>query len=283
MKKKTGYSLVDDYATLSKQLAKGNQQPALHPSGLKLEDIKLWPMVFQHRGFAGHASKAHVLRLTASIKKSKGKTLDPVSIWWDGKGWVCIDGHHRYEAYMAAKLDSNHLIPVEVFKGTLGQAVGEAARANTGDKLSMTSAEKSNSAWRLVTMTDLSREETAAIARVSESTVASMRRVSIQLTERADTAVDKLNGIVGGDFRDLNWADARRFAEGREAPDFDREAANEKKAKAMALELRKALGAEAGKYPEIFARALEIYDARLPESLADWWSTQEVDTEAEEL
>ena len=43
----------------------------------------------------------------------------------------------------------------------------------------------------------------------------------------------------------------------------------------MALSLRKALGSSGGKNPEVFARALEIYDSRLPEALADWWSIQE--------
>ena len=283
MKKKTGYSLVDDYATLSRQLAKGNPQPSPRPSGLTLEDIKLWPKVFQHRGFAGPASKAHVLKLTASIKKNRNKTLDPITVWWDGKGWACVDGHHRHQAYGAAKLGSGHIIPVEAFEGALGQAMAKAAQANTSNKLDMTSAEKSDAAWHLVTMTLLTKEETAAAARVSESTVASMRRVFNQLKERTNTAGDSLSVTPGGDCADLSWANAKRLAEGREAPDFDREVANEKKAQAMALELRKAMGTEGGKYPEILARALELYDPRLPEVLADWWSTQDGATGVEEF
>lgn len=51
----------------------------------------------------------------------------------------------------------------------------------------------------------------------------------------------------------------------------------------MALALRKALGTEGAKYPEIFARALELYDARLPDALAEWWSTSDDDEEEEEV
>jgi hypothetical protein len=272
VKKKTGYSLVSDFEALSKQLAQSTTKPTINPSELPLSEIKLWPKVFQHRGAVGHASKAHVIKLTAAVRKSKGNTLDPIAVWWDGKEWACIDGHHRFEAYKAAGLNGQHLIPVEVFSGSLGQAMAKAAQANTGDKLGMTSAEKSDAAWHMVTMTQLSKEETATAARVSESTVANMRKVFNQLKEQADNAVGALSVVPWGDCRDLSWNEARRSAKGGDAADFDRETANEKKAQEMALGLRKALGAEAGKYPEIFAMALEIYDKRLPDALAEWWS-----------
>ncbi len=279
MKKRTGFSRVGDYSALSQQLAKGVPQPAVPPSGLPLSAIKLWPKVFQHRDFVGHDSKAHVLKLTAAIKKNKGKTLDPITVWWDGKGWVCIDGHHRHAAYVAAKLDIQHIIPVEVFEGSIDRAMATAARRNKGDKLAMTRAEKSDAAWHLVTMTQLSKEETAACAGVSESTIASMRKVFNQLEERANNGGDDLEVTSGSDCRELRWAEAQRLAAGHEASDFDQEAENEKKAQAMALELRKAIGSEGRKYPEILARALEIYSPRLPDALRDWWGTEEAQAE----
>ena len=63
--------------------------------------------------------------------------------------------------------------------------------------------------------------------------------------------------------------------------DFDQEKADEKKAQEMALALKQALGNEAAKYPEVFARALELYDTRLPDALAEWWGTPD-DDETEE-
>jgi hypothetical protein len=274
MKRKSGYSLPDDYATLVKQLAKG-KQPTELPTALPLADIQRWPKVFQHRSFAGHASKSHVLHLTAAIKKNKSHTLDPIVVWWDGKAWACVDGHHRHEAYSVAALGSTHLVPVEVFEGTLDQAMATAASANTKDKLAMSSSEKSNTAWHLVAMTEMSKADAAKAASVSESTVATMRRVLAQLDAKVNDAANDLMMSANSNFRELNWAAAKRLAEGRDDPNFDWDEANEKKAEVMALALRRALGTEGGKYPEILARALQIYDSRLPDVLAEWWSVPE--------
>lgn len=275
MKRKNGYSLAEDYATLTRQVEKGTPHPTPLPTKLPLTEIRLWQKVFQHRGFQGHASKAHVLKLVAAIRKRKGRALDPVTVWWDGKGWACVDGHHRHEAYSLAELGSKHLVPVEVFEGTLSQAMAAAASANTKDKLPMSSAEKSNAAWRMVVMTSMSKADAAKAAGVSESTVANMRKVAAHLDSKITEATDDLQVPIQANYRDLSWGDAKRLAEGRDASDFDRDVADEKKAQDMALALRKALGAEGGKYPEVLARALEIYDSRLPDTLAEWWGSLE--------
>lgn len=281
MKRKSGNSLAADHATLTKQIARG-KQPATQPTSLPLAEIKRWPTVFQHRNPGGGASKHHVLALAEAIKKRKSKQLDPIAVWWDGRAWACIDGHHRYEAYLSAKVGSTHPVPVEVFAGTLNEAMGFAAEANTRDKLSMSRTEKSNAAWHLVTMAGMSKSEIAKASTVSEGTVAAMRRVLAQLDAKANEVTDDLTVPTQGDFRDLSWADAKSLAEGRERPDFDRAAADEAKAQQMATALAKALGREAAKYPETFARALELYDSRLPEALAEWWGTP-VDEEEEEV
>ncbi len=274
MKRKNGNSLAADYATLTKQVLRG-KLPAMLPTSLPLSEIVRWPKVFQHRSFGSVASKSHVIVLAAAIKKRKSKCLDPIVIWWDGKGWACVDGHHRFEAYLLAEVGSSHKVPVEVFTGTLNQAMGAAAEANTKDKLPMSRTEKSNTAWHLVAMADMSKVEVAKASSVSESTVATMRKVFVQLESKAnDLAVDSL-ASPQGDFRDLNWATAKRLAEGRDAADFDRDEVNEKKAQDMALALRRSLGLEGAKYPEVFARALEIYDSRLPDRLMSWWEDEE--------
>lgn len=280
MKRKTGNSLAADYATLAKQIARG-KQPATQPTFLQLSEIKLWPKVFQHRSLGGAASKGHVLALTAAIKKRRNKQLDPIMVWWDGRAWACADGHHRYEAYMQAGVGGTHPVPVSVFSGTLNQAMGVAAQANTGDKLPMSRAEKSNAAWHLVTMADMTKSEVAKAANVSEGTVATMRKVAIQLDAMVSEVTEELNVSRYGDFRDLSWTDAKRLAEGRDAADFDHDVLDEAMAQKMAAALRKAFGTQAAKYPETFARALELYDTRLPDALAEWWSTP--DDEGEEV
>lgn len=275
MKRKTGFSFEADCTALAAQVAKGKAQPTTLPTELPLGNIGRWSKVFQHRTFLGYASESHVRTLAAAIKKSKSKSLDPILVWWDGKGWTCVDGHHRHAAYSLAEVGSKHPIPVDVFIGTLGQAMGAAASANTKNKLAMSSTEKSNAAWRIVAMTDMSKSEAAKAAGVSESTVASMRKVFSQLEAKVDSAQSELSSSPHGKFRDLSWDQAKRLAEGRDEADFDREEANEKKANDMATALRKAIGKEGWKQPEILARALELYDSRLPEQLADFWGNQD--------
>jgi hypothetical protein len=272
--------LSDDWAKISRQLETGKAQPGRLPQELPLPKIKVWPGVFQHRGRREASGERHVRDLAAAIKKTHSKTLDPLTVWWDGKSWACIDGHHRLDAYRVA-VGSNHSIPVQVFEGTLEEAMSRAALANTKDKLPMSSAEKSNSAWRLVSATSLSKRQIADSSGVGESTVASMRRILAQLTARA-TPADDFDVSPSADLRDLSWGDARRLAAGEEAGDFDWEVANEKKAQEWALAIRRALGKEGGKYPEILARALDIYDSRLVSRLVDHWREDEDAEEAEE-
>jgi hypothetical protein len=275
-------TLSSDLAALTRQLEHGKPQPKAHPVELPLASIKLWPGAFQHRGRRGGVGERHVRDLTVAIKRSPKRSVEPIQVWWDGKGWACIDGHHRLDAYKAAALGPEHRVPVAVFAGTLAQAMAAAASANTKDKLPMSSAEKSNAAWRMVNATDMSKAEVAAASGVSESTVAAMRRVHAVLIVR-EAAADALATDPGGAPMDLAWRDAKRLAEGREAPDFDRGAANEAKAQEMALAIRRAIGSEGGKYPEILARALDIYDSRLMEQLVEWWGGQEDDDETADV
>lgn len=263
-----------DWDALIKQLAKGKPAPAVKPTSLPLATIKLWPGAFQHRGPKAHESEAHVRELVAAIKRSNTHTLSPVEVWWDGRHWACVDGHHRLRAYGAASVGPNHPVPVEGFSGTLDEAMGRAALANTRDKLRMTRSEKSNAAWRLVSTTSMSKAATAAASGASESTVAVMRKTHALLRKRSDPE-DALVGSCMGDLRDMTWISVKALAAGKEAADFDREAANEVKAQKMAISLARALGNEGAKYPEILARALDIYDSRLMDRLMECWGTQE--------
>ena len=275
MSRRSEKAFADEWDTMVRRLAAGKPQPRPPPKQLPLTKIRLNVAVFQHRDRRGGESDAHVRRLAAVVRKGAGRTLDPIKVWWDGRAWVCIDGHHRYDAYRAAGYTTTHAVPVEAFEGSASDAISAAASGNTKDKLAMSTTEKSNTAWRLTVATDMSKAEVAKIATVSDSTVATMRRVHALLKARSDTRDDLLAGRATQDHRSLSWADAKRLAQGREAPDFDRDAANEKKAQEMAMSLRKALGKEGAKYPEILARALEIYDTRLMDRLVEWWANHD--------
>lgn len=264
--------MTSDWKKLEAQLVKGKPQPEVLSSGLALGSIRLRPSVFQHRDPNQHEGQAHVRKLVEAIGRSKTKTLDPLTVWWDGRTWTGIDGHHRHAAYTAASVGANHLVPVEVFNGSLGEAFAQAAAGNSKNKRAMTTGEKTQAAWRMVVMdASLSKADIADAAGVSQGSVANMRRVHKQLAEAAEGASFD---APTGDHRDLRWLDAKRLADGGEAPDVDWEAKDEEDAIAMAAAIGKAIGKQGHRKLHVLARALEIYDSRLEDSLMERWGAK---------
>lgn len=262
--------LGDDWDAITAQLANGKAQPT-EPQQLAPAKIHRWPGVFQHRGRRGAEGDDHVKVLAAAVRKSRTGQLSPVTVWWDGKRWVCIDGHHRLDAYRLAAITAP--IPVEVFNGSLSEAVIQAAAANTKDKLAMPTREKMNAAWRLVIVTGnaISREATAEAASVSTGSIAIMRRVRAQLESRAAPTTDALTISRVVDYRNLPWLDAKRLAEGRDAIDRDWDEADNLKVQEWATALTKLFGRTAGKRPELLARALDLYDTRVMTRMVEYW------------
>jgi len=268
---------TQDMETIAKQLARERKGMG-RPDRLPLNKIRLWPNVFQHRNPQGYEGKKHIDGMAEAVKRNPALGLHPITVWWDGRAWACLDGHHRHAAYHQAGVGASYGVPVEIFEGSLDEAIGQAAQGNTRNKLSMTAAEKSNAAWRLVAHTNLSKTQVVAVAGISDSQVAIMRRTLKALVAREDA---RGFNEAGSNFRDMRWADALRYAKGQDAPDFDRESADEKKAQAMARALRGALGTQGAQFPHVMARALEIYDSRLPATLAEWWGEAEDDVAEE--
>lgn len=252
-------TLVEAYKQLEKQSAAGAPRPELAIPYLGLKHIKRRPEVFQHRAPLSHVSDAHIGILTKAL--SSGKDLDPIKVWWDGTGWNCIDGHHRIEAYIRAGKGGPYQVPVEVFKGTLAEAIAEAARGNTRDKLPMDAREKLAAAWRLVTLGLYSKADIVELAGVSDGTVANMRRVRTKL----------LDMKRGRDLSELTWNSARLEAAGEEPSIIDWDEQLETEAQAFADALAKHFGKRIHKRREAFIRALEIYDAQLPEEMIRQW------------
>lgn len=258
-------SRSDARHALSTRLEKGKPQPAKKPAMLTLDEVKLWPGVFQQRRPAKFASDAHVRSLANKAKASHIGVLDPLTVWWDGKTWACVDGHHRMAAYKQADV---YQFPVEVFEGTLEEALVLSAKANTRDKLQMSRSEKSNAAWHLVAVTSCSKAVQAEASGVSERQVALMRSVKETLRRKGES-----------DIEDYGWETARRMAAGEDqAQDWDEDEA-EKRAMEIATKLHMALGKGSFSQVEIFARAVEIYSPLLAKGLVEHWQAQE---EAEE-
>jgi len=240
---------------LSYQLRTGKPKPATKPTTLPLGKVKLWPEVFQQRRPAKFAQDAHIRALASKAKSSPNGALDPLTVWWDGKAWACIDGHHRMDAYRVAGTSD---IPVVVFEGSIEDALVLSAKANTRDKLQMGRGEKSNAAWHLVVHTSLSKLEQADASGVSERQVALMRKAKATL---------EAMGLEN--LEDMGWEEARRKAAGEDAmPEWD-EGGTEKRAQVMATRLHKVLGLGALKNIEVFARAVEIYSPLLYKGLVE--------------
>lgn len=247
---------LDAFEDLVERHATGKPQPTPTPQFLHAHTIKRRPEVFQHRRPGKHVSEAHIRDLANA---ARGQDLDPLTVWWDGRSWTLIDGHHRAMAYVKAGKGTSN-IPVEVFEGSPEEALMRAARSNTKAKLAMSASEKSTAAWRMVVMAPkMSKSAQAVAAGVSERLVASMRTVKATL-QRQDQPLTKL--------AEMTWEKARRAARGEDADDWSPEE-EEKRIEQMALALRKALGATAERQPDIFWRAVEVYSPQLARALVD--------------
>lgn len=269
-RKKNRWDAFDD---LREQHAKGKPQPKSIPQRLPVSKIKRHPDVFQHRRPAKHDSEAHIRELAGAAKV---RDLDPLTVWWDGKHWALIDGHHRIQAYIQASKGTND-VPVEVFEGSLNDAFGRAAKANTKAKLMMSASEKSNTAWNMVVVApEMSKSKQAENSGVSERLVAFMRKTKATLSNR---------GHAFPQLADMTWEQARRAAAGEDTDDWSPEEEG-KRVEQMAQALRKALGDTAERQPDIFWQAIETYSPQLARSLLDYLTQRPEDdvedtTEAE--
>jgi hypothetical protein len=141
--------------------------------------------------------------------------------------------------------------------------MAHAVGANSRDKLTMSRAEKTEAAWRLVVGTELSKSKIVKAANVADGTVGRMRRIRTELKD----------GHPSTDLSALTWHKAQRLAEGKQADEnVDWDARIEQEAKEMAAKLQKAIGKRGHDRLEAFARALEIAYPRLPPFLKEHWT-----------
>jgi len=255
MESKEFSGLLKYKATLESSISGGSPAPA-DPKVLPLEAIELFPQVFQHREDSQWASDDHVRTLVkalrSSTKAAKKLPLEPLTIFWKGDGWALIDGHHRYKAYK--RIERIDPVPVAVFHGSLDEAIGQALKGNSKNKLSMSKSEKSNAAWRLVISTNLSLNQMVAASTISKPTIILMRKVMRHLVE-ADPGVD---------FGGLTWQDAHRMYQGKVEQDFVPDPEwRDKRVAAVAQTLSETFGGEFKRKPEVFWEAVRKFDRNL--------------------
>ena len=152
---------------------------------LNLIEITRVETVFQPRTFVenDYEQEQHLRALTEALKrKPRGsKWLDPVVIKEIDHYWVCIDGHHRLDAYAKAKIEFVH---VDIFLGTVDEAVVFAGEENNKAKRNLSQQDRLEFAWRLTTTGIGSKGEVIARSGVSDGTVAKMRRMCRELKKQ---------------------------------------------------------------------------------------------------
>jgi len=237
--------------------------------GLRPKDISCCVAVFQPRQLRGNLAEdeAHITVLIKAIgDPQKPRMLDPILVWWSGKRWVVTDGHHRRQAYLRARVTAP--VPVEVFRGSLEEAVGAAAAANSKNKLPMSETDKLNMAWRLtVHFPDRSKSKVADDCAISQRSVAYMRNTRDMLLSR---------GVTIEDIPDT-WKEAKWEAEDdQKDTEWDTDAMRRKKADHWAKAVIRSCGKHITRDPESFALALRTIDERLPRKLIDTFEWSDV-------
>lgn len=230
---------------------------------LSMDAIMFATEVFQPRDInaAWLATDSHVKALVEAVKTAEGNAFDPVTVWWSGLHWYVIDGHHRMMAYRRAKKEDEKLpldtIPVDVFDGSLDEAIRQSAVLNSKDKLPMTRADKLERAWKLVCLGNgWTGEDIVSATTVSLRTVATMRKERKGLLAQGKD-----------DPLEVTWADVLS----KVSPVNHDDDWKERQAVEWQKRLVRMFGKKFAEQPEIAARAIELYSARLPEELVSMW------------
>jgi hypothetical protein len=164
------------------------------------------------------------------------------------------------------------------------EAADAGLKRNNIVKLNIKQADKSEEAWKGVVLGWGSKKEIVKLCSVSDGLVATMRRAvrAVQAQDPEGEAFRKRlsEGFYGTPLREgatpaealehlktLSWGIAGAFYRGATREQFDADAAVMR----LARTIQDRLADELSKDPKITARALELYDAALPEALMEAW------------
>ena len=237
---------------------------------IKATSIKTRPELFQVREFSyglRNVDKDHVKKLERAI--GTAGELDPPVVIKIGAEWVCIDGHHRIEAYKRTARGKQ--IRCEWFGGTVREAVDQSMRLNSKDRLNVPQRDRLESAWKRVLLDMGSKAEIVELCGVGEGSVAFMRRIKTTYGAKNDVGGKLFRKKLGMELEDASWTHARLSFAGVEPKEIDVEERAAKLAKRINSRLTNLLSRD----PQVTARALAIYDPDLPPKLMDAWEQQD--------
>ena len=238
--------------SISKQLDLLRQEqnesppPSLSDGCLKLSELTFEEAVFQPRvSTPDWQSQNHIKRLRQAIQRNESNRLERVKILWTGIRWVVLDGHHRVLAYQS-EYEGKSIdppIPVEVFSGSLEDALLECSADNHRDRLNMSLADKLERAWELVKLS------LYQVLPVCEATGVSQRTVKRM---RAALKSHDMHGFTEAEILTVDW----NTISGRTTSSNHDPGERDKVSKYMTLQIRKALGPKAEMYPDLVIQSI---------------------------
>ena len=169
----------------AEKLRSVRERPADGIVSVKPFQIKVQPEVFQIREFSfglRNTDNEFVKKLARAI--GTAGELDPPVVIKIGGEWICVDGHHRIEAYK--KAGWRQPIKCVWFNGTVREAVDESMRLNSKDRLNVPQRDRLEMAWKLVILGDHSKAEIVKLCGVGEGSVAHMRRITTVYADKND-------------------------------------------------------------------------------------------------
>lgn len=253
-------------------LEKAEKQLTTRPEGqktikLKTDDIEFRLALFQPREFTAYGgirtTDGKMVKDLAHSISVHGE-LDPVLVIKLGEQFVCLDGHHRLEAYRKEKWTK--AIKCDWFGGkTVREAVDESMRRNAKIKLNVPHADKMEEAWKRVLLRHGSKNEIALLCDVSPRSVANMRVVVACWNETSERAAQLKRGLGDRSLEEVSWTSARMAWQGAEKQDINAE----QQAKRLAQRLGQKMEGLLSRDPEVM-----LYDADLPKALMKAWRAQ---------
>ena len=242
---------------LRREKAENPQPPYRTPERLHLKEISTEPLVFQVR--AAGLDMERVEEIAGDL--SAPDLDDPIHVWWGGKRWIVIDGHHRLAAHRLAQERGGEARKVAVKAHPtmpLEEALGAASLLNAREKVTITREERGDAAWRLVCCGTGSIKEQAAWSGAGKSQISIMRGVFDRLQAKRiphETLIDR------------GWDWSRALDQGKNKGEFNPDMI-EVQAQEWAKKLGRALGGQRlAESPEVLARALQIISPALPSGL----------------
>ena len=210
-----------------------------------LEEINTIPTVFQPRKLGSQIIEENEVmsELVGAIQRQGILSIDPVLIWWSGKRWIVIDGHHRIEAAkllnrrikdandhwkknvpLTGKADRKQTqmvtqVPVRVFEGNLHEALGKTTLNNGKAQLSLGRNARLDWAWKMTVLhyagvitEKFIANKQSAILHVSERSLRRMKKAWMTL-KALHEAQGTNQASICSELSDWPWKRAKLAAE----------------------------------------------------------------------